>query len=87
MERFNITNAIKRELAREVKKEIGNNDYTELAVMYKAANSSLEGEFYTATTSEIQKLESEGDCYYKTFTHYKADGKITLKEIEEKIFG
>lgn len=86
MEKFNITNAIKKQLARKVKKEIGNNDYSELAVMYKAPNSSSDGEFYVIATSKINMCENEGDCYYKTFTHYKSDGKITLKEIENKIF-
>lgn len=88
MEKFNITNSIKRDLARKVKKEIGDNDYTELAIMYKSPTFSEDGHFYLTETINIQKLETETeDCHYKTFTHYKADGKITLKEIENLIFG
>jgi len=86
MEKFNITNSTKRQVAKEIKKEIGNNDYTELAVMYTTSNFSDNGYFHIAKTSEIQNLEEKGECYYKTFEYYKTDGKITLEEIETKIF-
>lgn len=80
--KFKITNLIKRELARKVKNEIGNKDYVEFLIMYNENSES----FYIAETIEREKLESEGECYYKLFSHTKADGMLTLIEIEQLIF-
>ncbi|MDV3426639.1 MAG: hypothetical protein LIR50_05550 [Bacillota bacterium] len=86
MEKFNITRETKRDLARNIKKQIGNNDYIELAVMYVPANNIHNGYFQAVETIIREKLENEGQCYYCLFTHNKTDGKLTLKDIENLIF-
>lgn len=92
MEKFKITNLIKREVAKKVKAEMQrqfkNGEYSEVGVMYDPSqeNYSL-GNFYLAESSNIEKEEYEGKMLFKLFEHYKADGKLTLKEIENIIFG
>jgi len=89
MEKFNITKSSKRELAKLVKKAVGNNDYTELSIVYLAPSNIYEGRFDICGTSEKELIDSyeRGECFYCRFEHSAADGKPTLKEIENKIFG
>lgn len=88
MKKFNITVKIKRDLAKLVKESIGNNDYTELSIVYLEPSSTNEGKFDICGTSEKDLIDScdRGEYFYINFTNYKADGKITLKEIEKQIF-
>ncbi len=82
MLKFKINNQVKRSIAREVKIEIANYDYMEIAIMYNPTSE----EFYTTSTFNIDKDESEGNIHYQTFSHSAVDGKLTLLEIENKIF-
>lgn len=87
MEKFNINNKIKRQLAREVKSKIGSKSYTELVIMYKPPSFTSSGCFYIDSTPRIELLLSKEDLVYKIFTHHSKDGNLTLKDIEDKIFG
>lgn len=82
MEMFKINNKVKREIAREVKEVINGKEYTEIGIMYNVDKEN----FFTVETSKIDRFEHEGNIKYKVFIHYGADGKLTLKDIEEKIF-
>ena len=88
MEKFNITRQTKRDLAKLVKEAIGTNDYTELSIVYLAPSHVNNGRFGICGTTEKDLIDSNdrGECFYKSFSNYKADGKITLKRIEEDIF-
>lgn len=79
---FKITNKVKRELAREIKELIKDQDYVEVGIMYNVN----EDKFFTTETGKMDKLEYEGNVKYNIFTYYRADGNLTLEKIEEKIF-
>ena len=71
------------------KEAIGDNDYIELRIVYLEGSFANEGRFDICGTTEKDLIDSRdrGECFYKGFTNYKADGKVTLKGIEETIFG
>ena len=80
---YKITKKVKREIAREVKQYMGTKDYVEIAIMYNPYTDK----FFTSKTINIQHLEYDGYIHYKTFIYYRVDGRVTLGEIEDKIFG
>jgi len=91
LEKFNITNKIKRELARKVKNEIVEQVesnaksiyYGEFGIMYNESR-----EFYIAATTNIEEEQFKGNCLYRIISFDQENIiKTTLKEIEEKIFG
>lgn len=88
VEKFKINNEIKTDVCRELKNLIKNdlktNEYIEYAIMYNVEKQK----FFITDTSHIQKLEFEGNCFYKLITVYKADeDKITIKSLIPQIFG
>lgn len=87
MKKFNINRKTKRDLAKKVLVKIGNNDYTELSIVYIESNI-FPSYFDTTGTNEIDLINStnRGEVFYKSFTNYKIDGKITLAKIENQIF-
>ena len=87
MEKFNITNKTMRSLSNLVKEEIKVNGNVELGVFYKCESMYEDGKFFIADASQKHELELKGNVVYNFFCHNKEDGKITLNEIESKIFG
>lgn len=88
MKEFKVNNEVKTSLCRElkatIKRELANNYYIEVAVMY---NVNKEEFWITQDTFSISKLEYEGNVCYKTITANKQDIKdITIKNLIAQVF-
>jgi len=83
MEKIKMTKKNIREVSRNLKNSIGNDEYYEFAVMY----NPKEKKFFKIETQFIEQYKYEGMIFYALFAYYKADGKKpTIKEIERNIF-
>ena len=90
LENVKITNNEKREVARAIKNGIDehrdeNNlsDEYSIAIMYEKDYNN----FYLSDLFSIDKHESEGDVFYKIYSHCTHEKTPTLQEIEKEIFG
>ena len=91
-----ITNATKREVAREIKHWIDNHVTKAVDIFYDTYTSSF---FITRTVESLQiqrvsgigmavidRESKEGVLHYASFFHDPVDGKVTLKKIEDVVF-
>lgn len=85
-EEFKLTKKNKLNLARRIKsamkEEFKHNETFECSVMYNVETD----EFTIFPTYLEDRMEYEGYCKYKVFTHSMVDGNLTLNQIIEKVF-